>query len=86
MPYFEADEETPESLEIFLKRTNSANIVLNIAFPLLTAVAYYLTDTLQNASENQSLYVFLVTSRLGVCFLQVVSAIYLGLGINRVRK
>ena len=82
MPFVIAKKQVPVNL---IKRDEKADKVLsfvNIAVPIIEGVAFFLGDCF----PTNPLYWTYISTKLAVVILQIVSAVFLGLAIFKIRK
>ena len=80
MPFVIMEKTVPENLLISNERINKVMLVLNILLPLLEAIGYFIFDL------SEKFAILMSISKYAVIFLQVTAAVFLAIGINKIRK
>ena len=80
MPLMLDGIQVPDELVTKIQRINNSMIALNVFIPIVQ-IAGYITYDLTNRFA-----LIATVSRLSISLLKVVSACFLGIGINRIRK
>lgn len=87
MPYVIEHREVPHSVMRKDRLTNAIFLTLNLMFPVITGIAYCFADSKLDTTGSKNLINnSLMTTKCGVVILQVISAGYLGVAINKIRK